>query len=572
MLAALLGLFGLYHLAIQPALTELATGVPFINSYGRQRMLSQRLLKTVLAVQYPLPAADRARLQAELSQTLAEWVAQHEQLMQSDSSYVRSAEIGPALGELNAHFQSMRTAGEKILRLVGAEEASAEIPHEDELRELTAGLLAEEPQFLTQMHHIVELFQAEVQRRVRELRLVGWAIFLTLLAVAAFLHAGIISPAIRALGSLYQSNLSRYETLVENMQEGLALVDGRGYIQFANRRLTEILQLAELPPNRFRLTDLVDASPGVVAATADALREQRPIEIQVRRKSDFAPLDLNIRCQSILTNGKEPGSTTLVVMTDVTAENSARERTRALQDQLSRLQRLHTVGEMSASLAHELGQPLSAIAAYAGACRQKLRSDDVDATALGPLLDRIDRAATRAGHVLKRFRAFGRNAPMTLASVDMSTVLQELQELCGPLLADAGITLHTEIHPVVPAIAGDTLLLQQVLINLVRNSVEALQHAPAERKTIDVMVRAEDLDGGVCIVVADAGAGISAELLPKLAEPFFTTRDTGLGLGLSICRTIMENHGGRMTITSAAGEGTTVRLHLPAASQEVSCA
>lgn len=563
MLCGLLGLFGLYHLAIQPALSVLAAGAPYINAYGRQRMLSQRLTKGIFAVQSELPADERSRLIDEVAETLAEWSEQHEQLMKRDSTYLRSPEISLAVANLDRHFQAMRRHGERFLELTrNPEEADP-----DEQRQLSRDLLAEEPQFLAQMNQIVGWYEAEVQQRVRELRWAGWGIFCLVIVVSLFLHVGIVSPAIRVLSSLYQANLSQYRTLVEQMNDGLALVDRVGAIQFANQRLITMLQLEGEPAGWNRLDDYLMPTPGARAALLQMIARHGKLETRLQQHVDRMPRDVIIRCQPVNEVPGGNGPVTLVVVTDITAEKSGQERLRELQDQLSRVQRLKAVGEMSASLAHELGQPLGAISAFAGGCRNQLATGNLESGQLQEQLRRIERAATRAGEILKRFRAYGRNTSLQPTPLDFPAIIAEVQELCGPLLKEASIALECRVEPSLPVICGDPLLMQQVLINLIQNAVQALDDVSAERRMISLTVGDTDA-AGVEITLIDRGSGIPSELLPRITEPFFTTRPNGLGLGLLICRTIIEDHEGRLCVSSEAGVGTTVRLLLPTVAPE----
>lgn len=563
-LCGVLALFALYHLAMQPALSELAAGAPYINAYGRQRMLSQRLTKAVLAAQYDISSAERQRCLEEAAQTLGEWTEQHARLMERDAAYLRSPAIAPAVATLDRHFQTMRGQATRFIELT----QTSGTTDGNELAQISAKLLAEEPLFLAQMNEIVGWYEAEVQQRVRELRWIGWGIFGLLIATSLFLHAGVVSPAIRVLSSLYQANLSRYRTLVENMNDGLAVVDRLGAIQFANQRLRTMLQLTGEPAQWHRLDDYLWAAPGARTTLMQAIAQHGRIETRFQRQLERTPLDVILRCQAI--HEARPGNEviTLVVLTDITAEKSGRERLSDLQDQLSRVQRLKTVGEMSASLAHELGQPLGAISAYVGGCQHQLATDHWEPEQLKEQLRRIERAATRAGEILKRFRAYGRHASLQPLLLDFPALVGEVEELCGPLLSESRTALHCRVDQPLPAVSGDPLLIQQVLMNLIQNAVQALNGVPQERRVISLTVSQGHGDTGVEMTVADHGNGIPSELLPRLTEPFFTTRPNGLGLGLSICRTIIEDHEGRLCMTSESGVGTTVRLLLPATTTE----
>jgi C4-dicarboxylate-specific signal transduction histidine kinase len=316
-----------------------------------------------------------------------------------------------------------------------------------------------------------------------------------------------------------------------------------------------MLQVEQTSLEGERIDDYLVPVPHARSVLRDALTSPRVIEARLQRRLDQTPLDVVIRSQSVVDDQQSAEPVTLLVLADISAEKAARERLRDLQDQLSRVQRLKTVGEMSASLAHELGQ-------------HQVMSGQINPAQVQEQLARIERAATRAAEILKRFRAYGRNTSLTLVPLDFSAMLAEIQELCGPLFKETGVTLQSDVRQPLPTVLGDPLLIQQVLINLIQNAVQALDDLPADRRALTLDIGPAPEQDRVQLVVADRGRGIPAELLPRLTEPFFTTRPSGLGLGLSICRTIMEDHEGHLSITSEAGVGTTVRLQLPAAVSE----
>lgn len=562
-LFGLLALFGLYHLALQPAISKLVTGVPFINSYGRQRMLSQRLTKAVLAAQFDLPEPDRQKRLAEASNTLAEWSRQHQDLLSRDVGYLRSPLIEDSIRSLNLHFQTMESAAREFLR-----SAEQNAPPDD-LRKITSDILREEPLFLETMNRIVGLYEEEVRRRVAELRAGGWVIFGLLLALALFLHLSILSPAFRSLASLYNSNLSRYQTLVEHMTDGLALVDHLGTVQFANRRLLTLLQLQEDQLLGRRLDDFLLPGPDARGALLRAIAQQEIIESRFRRHRDSIPLDAVVRSQTLDLESDREQPLTLLVVTDISEEKAGRERLKELQNRLARINRLKTVGEMSASLAHELGQPLCAISAFVVSCRNILLSPHSSLEKIDEHLERVELAAGKASEILTRFRNYGRMTPQVLHPLRFSELIADVEKLCRPLFAQASARLHSEIAPDLPRIEGDQLLIQQVLINLIQNSLHALADLPAERRTLDLVI-APSSGNGIEITLVDRGRGISTEDLARMQEPFFTTRPDGLGLGLAICRTIIEEHEGHLRFTSEIGLGTTVRISLPAVTPESS--
>jgi len=562
-LIGLLSLLALYHLAIQPAISELVTGVPYINSYGRQRMLSQRLTKALLATQYGLSDQERKRRIEEAHNSLEEWSQQHHDLLTHDVDYLRSPEIDQSIQKLDMHFRNMVAVAGQLLKAVEANAPEAE------LRSLTTNLLNEEPLFLDNMNRIVGLYEEEVRRRVSELRTSGWIIFALLIAIALFLHVSILSPAIRSLSTLYKSNLSRYRTLVENMNDGLALVDRIGTVQFANRRLLSLLEVSPEELLGRRLDDFLVPSPDARSSLLRAILHQEITESRFHRTTTPAPLDAVVRCQSVEIDVTDSDPVFLVVLTDITEEKSGRERLKELQNQLARVNRLKTVGEMTAGLAHELGQPICAISAFVGSCRNQVKTATVSPDSIDEQLQRIDLAATRAAEILTRFRNYGRMTPQILKPLNFPALISDIEKLCQPLFAQASAKLVAEIETPLPTIEGDQLLIQQVLINLIQNSVHALDGLPGERRTLTLKIDLES-ESTLQITLMDRGRGISSEEMSRMQEAFFTTRRDGLGLGLAICRTIIEEHEGHLCFTSESGVGTTVRISLPVTSREPS--
>lgn len=559
-LVALLGLFGLYHLAIQPSLSQLVTGVPFINAYGRQRMLSQRLTKGVLACQYVAAPEARAQYAGEIRTTLEEWSAQHTHLIRQDFGYLRNRQIESSLQDLDQHFRTIRTATDRFLAGIG-------LPN-SECRTLTESILIEEPLFLARMDEIVRMYETEVNRRVGELRMGGWVIFALLTATACFLYFRVISPVIQALSTVYSGNLARYRTLVENMTDGIALVNRLGTIQFANNRLQQMLQRDQDLLLDTRLDDLLVHGPGARTSLLSAIVEQGTVESRFSCGEEHGIVETIVRSRRVDATTEVEQDVFLLVFTDVTHEKAEKRRMRELQDQLTHVNRLKTVGEMSASLTHELGQPLGAISAFVGGCKYQLNAGQLSPQQMQEHLQRIDLAASRAAEILKRFRSYGRRAEFSTALIDFPSLLVEVRELCTPMLAEGQADLVIECEASLPLVHGDGLLLQQVLINLIQNAIQSLGDLPPFRRTIQVQITAEN-SSSLQISVIDRGRGISTEVLPRLQEPFFTTRSTGLGLGLAICRTIIEDHEGHLCLSSEVGLGTTVRINLPAVVDEV---
>lgn len=235
--------------------------------------------------------------------------------------------------------------------------------------------------------------------------------------------------------------------------------------------------------------------------------------------------------------------------------------------QLIRVSRVSNLGELASSIAHEVNQPLGAIANSAGACERWLAADPprVDQARLS--LERIVDDARRASDIIIRIRRLSQRQPMTRAAVDLNEVVREALALAARELDHAGIVLLVDLAEDIPPVLGDRIQLQQVVGNLLSNGLEALSDMPGDRRVIEVTSR--PLSGNrVTLRIADSGGGIPADHLPHIFDSLWTSRDGGTGLGLTIAQSIIEAHGGRITAHSDAGQpGTHMQITLPVMEQ-----
>jgi len=236
------------------------------------------------------------------------------------------------------------------------------------------------------------------------------------------------------------------------------------------------------------------------------------------------------------------------------------------QSELAHVLRVSAMGEMAAQLAHELTQPLSAIANYAAGCRRRLQPDAARHQALLEAVDRISAEALRAGEIIRRLRNFVRKEEPQLRPVDINAVVAEVVTLVGGDAREHGIDLQLTLDPTLPAVEADPIQLEQVIFNLVRNAVEAMQSDPGPSGVIGITTRLTAA-AAIELLVCDAGAGISADDAEKIFEPFHTTKPAGLGMGLAISRSIVEAHGGTLSMTRNPTRGVTFTFALPAREQ-----
>ncbi len=239
----------------------------------------------------------------------------------------------------------------------------------------------------------------------------------------------------------------------------------------------------------------------------------------------------------------------------------AEERESRLREQLAHVGRVATADELATSLAHEVNQPLAAIVTNAQAGRRYLANDVLDRKGIDDILRDIAQQGQRASDVIRRLRDFLRKNESERRPIDLNQIVRDTLPLVRRELQDHRIDLVLELAPRPITVDADPIQIQQVVVNLVNNACEALSNSNGER-TIDIRTRAE-LDH-VVFEMRDSGPGISPQVAERLFQPYVTTKSTGMGLGLAICRSIVEAHGGRIGVRSAAEEGTTFRIDLPA--------
>lgn len=249
----------------------------------------------------------------------------------------------------------------------------------------------------------------------------------------------------------------------------------------------------------------------------------------------------------------------LGLVIDITRDMEADTQLREVHEKLLRLARLNAMGAMASTLAHELNQPLAAITNYLEACRYLTRSRvDPDHN----ILDALDRArvqALRAGDIIRKIRSFTVSGEITQSSLDLGAVIQSACAAVRQLKGGRDAKVECAFADLPASVIGDTLQIEQVLTNLIRNGVEAT--AGRDRREVSVTTRLEQDE--VVVSIADSGPGLSEDMLDNLFEPFRTTKESGTGLGLPICRTIVEAHGGRLWAENGPEGGAIFSFALP---------
>lgn len=254
-----------------------------------------------------------------------------------------------------------------------------------------------------------------------------------------------------------------------------------------------------------------------------------------------------------------------IVLRDITARRAADaqdDRLRTAEAALAHMARVVTIGELSTSIAHELNQPLAGIAANGAACRRWLEADPPDLAAARRSVELLIDDARRASAVVDRVRAALRKAPPERQALDINGLIRETVALAQRHARAAHATLRTELGADLPPVIGDPVQVQQVILNLVVNAVDAAAGAPEGRRDVIIVSGVEGPDA-VRITVRDSGPGITPEMGRRIFEPSFTTKPHGLGLGLTLSASLVEQMGGRLDV-HPADDGGHLELRLPA--------
>ena len=291
--------------------------------------------------------------------------------------------------------------------------------------------------------------------------------------------------------------------------------------------------------------------------------ERRRAEAALQAARDELEVRVHLRTAELARANEELKAEILHAQRAEAERRRAEQDLKTIQDELAHVSRLTTMGELAASIAHEVSQPLTAVITNANACLRWLAADPPNLDEARDTLTRILRDGRRASDVIQRIRALlKRRAPESVPQ-DVNELIREVLALVQDALRTAQVSAQVELGGNVPAVLGDRVQIQQVVLNLVMNGIEAMREVDDRPRRL--VVGSSPREGEVVVTVSDSGVGIDPDKLGRLFDPFFTTKAEGMGMGLSVSRSIVESHGGRLWASSGEASGATFRFTVPMA-------
>jgi len=391
---------------------------------------------------------------------------------------------------------------------------------------------------------------------------------------AAALHNNRLFGAEQAARTAAQTSAQDFRDLVDTLDAIVLDADAETFqVVFVNHRAEDILGYPRgawyADPNFWANHVHPDDREWALAFCTEETADGRDHVLQYRMLTADGRVRWMHDMVRILARGADGRRRLRSVMIDITERRQAELEAQQQRQLLTHVTRVATLGELSGALAHELSQPLTSILSNAQAAQRLLTREPVDLAEVQDIIKDIVDDDRRAGAVIHRWRTLLRKGETLLQPLDLNEVTSEVLRLAHSELVGHGVTVTAQLAPGLPAVRGDRVGLQQVLLNLIVNACDAMKLNEAARRHLTV-VTGPDGAGAVQITIADRGGGIPADRLERVFEPFFTTKEGGLGLGLAICRSIVAAHGGRLWVANNADCGATFCFTLSTQSCEVS--
>ncbi|CAG0954588.1 two-component system, LuxR family, sensor histidine kinase DctS [Rhodocyclaceae bacterium] len=352
----------------------------------------------------------------------------------------------------------------------------------------------------------------------------------------------------------------------ESLVTGIRAIDLEGRIIFVNPAFCRMIGWSEQellgmrPPFPYWPPEEAEQRRRDLDLTLAGQAPPGGIEMRVMHR-DGHRFDVRMYLSPLIdSSGRQVGW--MASMNDITERKRMEEETLRHQERLEQTSRLITMGEMASSLAHELNQPLSAIANYCMGSVNRLKSGDYRREDILAAMEKASAQAERAGKIIRRTREFVKKSEPVRAPAALAEIVEEAIGFAEIEARKAAVAIQVSIPPDLPPVFADRIMIEQVVLNLVKNGIEAMQQTPPEARALNLAARL-DGEGMVEVTVADRGCGMTDGQVERLYTPFFTTKAEGMGMGLNICRSIVEFHDGRLWVQPNPGGGSVFRFTLP---------
>ncbi len=361
-----------------------------------------------------------------------------------------------------------------------------------------------------------------------------------------------------------EESLRKLSRAVEQSPVMTIITDPNGIIEYVNPRFTEV--------TGYTLEEAAGETPRILKSGESSREEYEKLwktitagkewrsEMHNRKKN--GELYWALLTISPITNQDGTLMHFLGISEDITERKRAGDEARRQRNELAQLGRVIIMGEMATSLAHELNQPLTVISGCAQVCLTRLRSDGSKPEELLESMEQVSEQAERANQIIRRTRRFIQKEEQERVVIDVNEAIRNISDLLHSDAREHGAGIELDLAAALPTVVADPFQIQQVILNLVHNGMEAMSEVRPALRHLTIHTSASG-DGAIEIAVCDRGQRMPAEVLDRVFDPFFTTKSTGLGMGLSICRSIIESHGGRLWATSDGEIGTVFRFTLP---------
>ena len=357
--------------------------------------------------------------------------------------------------------------------------------------------------------------------------------------------------------------------VLDTAVDGIVTIDGRGIVQSVNAAVEDMFgytaeelighNVNTMMPSPYREEHDRYLERYLQTGEAQIIGIGREVEGRRKDGSTF-PLELAV------SEVEFPGRRLFTgIVRDISERRRMEAQARLRLRETAHTSRLLELGEMTSGIAHEVSQPLAAIVGYAAACIRMVESGAPDMPLLTDTLEQIRNQGRRAGDIVQRMRQLTRKEEVQRRPIDLGTALEEVLVLVAHELRSARVRVKRELDRHLPPVDADLVQIEQVLLNLVRNAIEAMSLEPEGARTLGLRTYTSGPDE-VAVEVSDTGRGLDEAVRARIFDTFYTTKDSGVGVGLSISRTIAEAHGGRLGVASEPGQGATFSLTLPTGS------